>query len=269
MADTINYDKFKYQNNLYAFIVVIIDCFTRKVWAVPIRRVNGEQTADALKSVLKQNPSQYPAHLVTDEGTEFFNKDVAPVLANFGVHHFHARTRSPSKASMAERVIRTLKSRLAKYMYLHKTTRWIDALPELVRNYNETPHSVTGVAPNSIDDTNWRDIKGGGGGDGGTVQIRLNIGDRVRILKPKSLFAKGYSQTWSDQVYKISKALKSKTVDYYRVASLDDTRLPGFYYYYQLNLVAKAAAAADDADPTATAAAASVNEDVNDDDDSD
>ena len=235
MADTINYEKFKYQNDRYAYIVVMIDCFTRKLWTVPMKRIDAEHAADAFESVFK-TLERWPTHLVTDHGTEFFNETVTNVFENYGVNHYDLPTKSPSKASMAERVIRTLKTRLARYMQLNKTRRWIDVLDEIVANYNETPHKTTGHKPNDVNETNQKKIYRKLYNDFPT-EPRLKLGDKVRIKIEKKKFEKGYTQNWSDEIYIITKILDSQGVVWYRVSTFDGGQLPSIYYYYQLNLV--------------------------------
>lgn len=65
-----------------------------------------------------------------------------------------------SKASIAEKVIRTILGRL--YRYLKKkprTHRYIDVLSDIVDNYNSTPHrSLNGLAPNKVTKKNEADV---------------------------------------------------------------------------------------------------------------
>ena len=37
MADLIEYPRLKFQNNRYVYILIMIDCFTKKVWAVAMK----------------------------------------------------------------------------------------------------------------------------------------------------------------------------------------------------------------------------------------
>ena len=67
MADLIEYPKLKFQNNQYVFILVLIDCFTRKIWAEPMKRKNAQWTADAFESIFKKF-DEFPLHIITDRG---------------------------------------------------------------------------------------------------------------------------------------------------------------------------------------------------------
>ena len=37
MADLIEYPQLRFQNSNYRFILIVIDCFTKKIWAVPMK----------------------------------------------------------------------------------------------------------------------------------------------------------------------------------------------------------------------------------------
>ncbi len=47
-----------------------------------------------------------------------------------------------------ERFNRTIRDKINKYMIAYKTNRFIDVLPELVENYNNSIHSSIKITPN-------------------------------------------------------------------------------------------------------------------------
>lgn len=64
-----------------------------------------------------------------------------------------------SKASIAERVIRTIRGRLYRYFQKERTHRYIDVLPDVVENYNSTPHrSLGGLTPKEVNSDNEADV---------------------------------------------------------------------------------------------------------------
>jgi len=134
MADLLEYPQYKHVNRNYVFALIIIDCFTKKIWAVPMKRKTSEYTAQAFESVFRDF-DQFPIHIVTDRGLEFYNTEVQKIFKNYGINHYSTPTRTKWKASMAERVIRTLKSRLQKYFVKFKTHKWIDVLPQIVNGW--------------------------------------------------------------------------------------------------------------------------------------
>ena len=97
------------------------------------------------------------------------------------------------KGAIIERFNRTLKSRLEMFFTETKKHVWIDALDIFVSNYNDTYHRSIGMAPSSVTIDNQK-----------TVYKRLypeqndsepcyfEVNDRVRIIRKKNMFVKGY-----------------------------------------------------------------------------
>lgn len=78
-------------------------------------------------------------------------------LQNEGVRIFFANQNS--KASIPDRVIRTIRGRLYRYFQKERTHRYIDILPDLVNNYNSTPQrSLGGLAPKEVTSDNEADV---------------------------------------------------------------------------------------------------------------
>ena len=55
---------------------------------------------------------------------------------------------SSFKGSLIERFNRSLKSRIARFMTEHGTTRWVDGLPGLTAAYNMSYHRSIRMSPN-------------------------------------------------------------------------------------------------------------------------
>ena len=79
MGDLIEYPSFAYQNRGYKYILVLIDCFTKMIYACPMKKKSKEWAADAFESIFKQF-DQFPINLITDNGLEFFKSEVQKVL---------------------------------------------------------------------------------------------------------------------------------------------------------------------------------------------
>ena len=141
---------------------------------------------------------------------------------------------------MVERVNRTLKSRIQKYFYKNKTKNWIDIIHHVGNNYNNTPHSAIGVAPNQVSESNRKEIYKRLYPDFGLRTVcKLKEGDRVRKIINKDIHEKGYTRNWSEEIYIIGKVKQSNGVCYYYLKDLANSILPGIFYYYQLNLVSR------------------------------
>ena len=237
MADLAFYNSPDYvrANGGMKYILLMIDVFSKMCYVEPMRDKNGLTCLIAFENILKRVP-EIPTHLVTDEGTEFYNHNVQTMFKNFNINHYSIR--GTHKACIAERMIRTLKGRLEKYFWQNKTKRYIDVIQQIVTNYNNTPHRTIGMAPSAVNESNRKAVfkKMYKNIDDKTTP-RLRVGDQVRITKDKTIFSKGYTRNWSIDLYTIVMARSSGGVDYYKVEDQHGNRLPRQRYYYELNLV--------------------------------
>lgn len=239
MADLIDYRSYSRVNKGYRYILVMIDCFTRMTYTAPLTLKNAENTAQAFESIFS-NFSRFPINLVTDDGLEFFNSRVHDLFTTYGINHYSTPTKTKQKASLAERVIRTLKTRLQRYFDSIKKPRWVDVLSQITTNYNQTPHRSIGMAPVMVTDANRKRVyKRLYPHESLTIVCRLREGDKVRRVIEKTAFAKGYTENWSSEVFVIRTVRQSNTICYYKIKTLANKLVPGIFYYYQLNLVSR------------------------------
>ena len=240
-ADLIEYSRSDYAhaNNGFKFILVVIDSFSKMLYAEPVKRKNSSYMAMAFESILSKFDF-FPNSIITDQGLEFYNRSVQKVFETYGINHYHIKTKTKWKTPMAERVIRTIKGRLQRYFYKAKTKRWIDVLSQIVKNYNHTPHRSIGMAPIKVTFQNSGEVYKKMFGDTiGRVIPRLAVGDRVRILRDKTLFEKGYTPNWSTEIYIIDEVRQRAGVVWYKIKTVDGKSVPSIKYYYQLNLVSR------------------------------
>ena len=237
IGDLIEYTQYGYAraNNGFKYILVLIDCFSKKAFVEPVKRKNMTDVANALTKIFS-GLQTFPNTLITDEGLEFYNRAVRKVLERFIIHHYSIKTQR--KASIVERLIRTLKSRLEKYFYKNKTKRWLDVIQQITSNYNRTFHRSIEMAPNDVTDKNRKNVFSNLFPDiSKKVKPKLKIGDIVRIVRKKNIFEKGYKQNWSDQKYRIRGFKSTAGRVWYYIEDLQGNRIPGSFYYYELNLI--------------------------------
>ena len=101
MGDLLEYPQYKTVNRGYVYILVLIDCFTKKIYIAPMKKKDKQHAAEAFESIFKTF-DQFPVHLITDGGKEFFNSSVRQVFQNYGINHYKTPTKTKWKASMAE-----------------------------------------------------------------------------------------------------------------------------------------------------------------------
>ena len=102
---------------------------------------------------------------------------------------------------------RTLKMRLTKYMASYKTRRFIDELPKIIANYNDTVQERLKMSPNQIEanQTKQEDIRKAARIKTRDLsrEIDFPIGTSVRLLKKKKMFGKEKA-VWSDTIHKVT-----------------------------------------------------------------
>ena len=237
-ADTLNFRNLRSPKNRgFNYVLVVIDTFSKKLWARPLKRLSESETCEGLKAIISE--MEYPPILfMSDKGKEFLNKSVQTLFDRLGVKSYYVT--GPHKAALAERVIKTVKQKIERYLFQNETKVWLPVLQAVVENYNNSFHSSIKMAPNEVNSKNrsivyerlYPNIKD-------HVKPKLSIGDKVRILEEKGLFTKGYKRNWSREIYKISKCYSQGEVEFYRVETLNGHILPQKRYLYQLNPVSK------------------------------
>jgi hypothetical protein len=115
---------------------VAIDVFSRFAHTFPLRSTRGKEISSVLQTLFRRD--EKPTKLRIDKGVEFRNRDVQRLLKAERVDHFY--TQNEQKSSYAERCIKTLKSKLFRYLSRHQTHRWIDVLDEVTQSYNGSYH---------------------------------------------------------------------------------------------------------------------------------
>ena len=113
-------------------------------------------------------------------------------------------------------------------------------LHTIVDNYNKTPHRSIGMAPIKVNRSNTEQVFKKLYKDYAIkTDPRLRVGDKVRIARLKTLFEKGYTPNWTEEIYVISAVRQKAGIVWYKVEKLNGEEVPGIKNYYQLNLVTK------------------------------
>ena len=234
-SDLIDMQKFSGSNSGYNYILVVIDCFSKKLWTRPLKTKRGQETAQALRSIL--DSMQYPVQtMIFDEGLEYVNQYVSNLLDEYNIHSYHIKSRL--KASTAERVNRTIKQALWKIFHETKRTRWVDVLDDVVDNYNKTFHTTIKMAPNEVTWENRQQVfKNSFPKIKDRITCRLKKGDRVRVQLNKDIFEKGFTKNWSDDIFTIVASFQKNGLCWYRIKDAQGNIYPKYKYFYELNKV--------------------------------
>ena len=230
--DLLDIHRFSRQNTNFRFILVVLDVFSRFAWARPLKDKTAKSVANSLQDIITTS-GRKPKKIWSDKGTEFYNSTVNSLLQRNNIELYS--THNEPKASIAERFIRTLRGKIESNFILTQSTVWYDILPELMREYNNSCHRSVGMTPseairkeNHVKVFNHlyprRDMK---------EKDRLKIGDKVRISVHKTLFEKGATANWSEEIFEITNLLPTQPI-VYCIKDLADEPVIGTFYREQL-----------------------------------
>ena len=74
-------------------------------------------------------------------------------------------------------------------------------LDDFVNKYNNTVHRSIKMKPIDVTSDSYAEYNE----DSNEKDPKFKVGDHVRISKYKNIFAKGYTQNWSEEVFVVSK----------------------------------------------------------------
>lgn len=129
----------------YRYWFVCEDIFSRYAWVVPLRSKTAEATMAAMQVVLDEVGGEPPNHIWADLERAWYGKHWGQALRDNGVELY--TTYSQVGVAPVERLIRTLKNRLWPLMEEAGSYRWMELLPRVVADYNNTVHSALGMTP--------------------------------------------------------------------------------------------------------------------------
>ena len=108
-------------------------------------------------------------------------------------------THNEGKSVVAERIMRTLKKKIHKYMSSMSKNVYIDKLDDIVNKYKNTYHSTMKMKTVDVKSSTYIDSSKKNNDKDPTFKI----GDIVRISKYKNTFAKGYVRNWCEEFFVI------------------------------------------------------------------
>ena len=241
LIDMKSFDKF---NEGYRYLLVVIDALSKYLMVQPIQRKTADTTVKAFSKIFKNG--RKPSCMRSDRGGEFIGVKVQRYLKQMNVRYFV--TSNETKACFAERVIRTLKSRMWRYFEHKETNTYIQVLGYLVHNYNNsyhrtirmTPASVTRandhiawentyVRPLTVEEKKRREEK---------IKFKFEVGQYVRYSYLRATFDKSYEEQWSGELFKITKKLYTRPPTY-KLSDYSGEKLVGSAYEQEIQHVIK------------------------------
>lgn len=228
------------------YILFCVDVFSRYLQVATLKNKSAQSTLIALKTILESEKSAGVSRMFTDEGSEFYNKKVKEYLASKRMSLYSTFSRE-TKASMAERTIKTLKGKIYKHLTLNNTLTYINVLPTMVATYNHTPHGGLGEMQTPAEVHQLRDLRGirrqfrrmylNQGKVKKTLSSTLAIGDTVRLQllsRTQYKFTKGYKINNTEELFEIREIDHSQEIPVYYISDLAGEEVKGVFYREEL-----------------------------------
>ena len=184
------------------FLLCAIDVFSKYAWVVPLKDKKSKSIVKAFQIILKQS-NRKPNKIWVDKGSGIYNASFKKWLQDSDIVMYS--THNEGKSVVAKRFIKTLKSKIYKYMTSISKNVYIDKLDDIVDEYNNTYHTTIKMKPIDVKDNTYIN----GDKEINNKDPRFKVGDHVRISKYKSIFAKWYMPNWSEEVFVIKKVKNS------------------------------------------------------------
>ena len=218
--DLADFSDYKISNNKgYRYIFIIIDNFSKYLWAIPLKNKFSQTITNEFSNILTTSKRK-PLKLESDRGTEFYNSVFQNFLKSRNIQHYSRYT--DKGHSIAERVVRTVRNLLKKPIFLAGNADWISELPSVIKQYNNTIHHSIKMKP--IDASNKSNQKLVNNNLKDKREVRkpkFKLGNLVRTADIKRVFSKGDSTNWSYKLYTITEIIHD-TIPSYRIDYLPE-----------------------------------------------
>ena len=157
-----------------------------------------------------------------DKGSEFYSASFKNWLQDNDIVMYS--TRNEGKSVVAERFIRTLKSKIYKHMTSISKNVYIDQLDDIVNEYNNAYHTTIKMKPIDVKDNTYINTDK----ETNDKDPKFKVGDRARISK-----AKGYTPNLSEEIFVIKK-VKNTVPWTYVINDLNGEEIMGTFYEKEL-----------------------------------
>ncbi len=230
----------RYRTHNPPYYLVLIDGFSRFLSVIPLINLKSTTITPVLDTFFSNNIYIY-RFVYCDQGKELYNKTIDQLYKKLNIKYYYIH--SSVKATLAERVIRTIKNKIARYITHFNDESFSKVLPQIVESYNHSLHRSLNEKPINIHLlTKWQDArdftldlyKRRKPTNKRTVYSRLSVGDVVRIKASRKIFKKEYFENNTRELFKICGVNTSHVPITYNLADLEAKPIKGIFYKEEL-----------------------------------
>ena len=194
------------------YIFIIIDNFSKYLWAIPLKNKNSKTITDEFSNVLSKSKRR-PLKLELDRGSEWYKSIFQNFLRSKNIDHYSQFTgKGPS---IVERVFITVRNLLKKPVFLAGNANWISELPSVIKQYNSTFHHSNKKTPiQASKKVNEKEVFSNLKVNREIKKRKFKLGQLVRTADIKRFFSKGDSTNWSYKLYTITEVIHETIPSY-------------------------------------------------------
>ena len=237
-VDTAYMSEYKKENAPYIGFVVMIDVHSRFLHTCLIKNVTSVEVIKCFKRVF-QNYSP-PMYIRSDMGSEYIAHSTHRFLSEHNVEIFH--TKNSTKSNYAERVILTIKRKIAKYMIYYNTHLWTPALENATISYNNTFHSGIKMKPSEVNSFHrkqiWNEMYENPYLQNKVrvphVRYKYKVNDVVSISKLRTGFHRGWHQNFTNELFIVVERTKKQGIPHYRLKDYKNRTIEGIFFQDEL-----------------------------------
>ena len=208
-------------NSGFKWLFLALDNFSKRIFLTPILSKSTVDMKKAFDLFIKSVPPQYKVNKVwSDRGMEYVSCKKY-LLENYQIELYHTHT-SRVKATLAERNLKTVLTRLYRWMDIENNLKWTQYVNQVQISFNNSHHKSLpkGLTPNQI--INDKKLIQLTKEKYGQERIKknamyeqkykkqklrdpegitdLSIGDNVRHMNEVKIFDKSYKSGWSQEI---------------------------------------------------------------------
>ena len=134
-------------NKRFRLLSGVIDNFSKYAWVVPLNNKKGVSIVNAFQKIINDSARKLNKIWVA-KGSKFHNSSVKKWLNDNDIEIYSIH--NEGKSVVAERLIRTLKTKIYKNMASISRKVYINKLGDIVSQYNSTYHKTIKMKPVNV-----------------------------------------------------------------------------------------------------------------------
>lgn len=240
-SDLLSFQNLSDDNDGYKYVITAVDVLSKYAYCEKLKTKQAGEVVSAFRKILKRasGEGRLCFRIRTDMGSEYLSAQWRKLMREFGLHHF-VTYNTEIKANYAEIFQKTLKKMIYRALTARKTRRWIDLLPQVLENYNNSYHSTIRTTPASVkkggelEEAVWRrqyELKKPHKPDGA---FKFDVGDTVRLSHVAKAFTREFHERFTRELFLVATRKKRGGLNVYSVTDLAKDEVMGHFYQPEL-----------------------------------